>query len=449
MEKYIVCGWWSRSVFGLVRCILLGNCSDFTRELQRFHQLQAEYLFIVNNDIKTVEDLFWYKATKEMRQEKIEVRQKELYRKISVKKRECKTVEDIREYQIWHMDVKTELDALKQEKREIKENLKLVDDCLREKLYTACFDITDMEERIRNTVDLPEYSYGKNERVWDDSGKKEIADVSYVSNVPKVSETSEISDTVENGYANKTESVAPQISLDNLYETSIKENGVDIYEDTKEKVENPVLSVVKRGINEAVKATQEDVHRDILADKIMPEPVNIREIPVTDKATTDSKNENKLTYEAYCRMKPEEKAKAAGFVRMRSFDTVKNVVNLLFYEMGHETGVSEIMAEVKVLYEGMEKYVIELRVSEILKDLSKMEVAYRHLTDKEKAELFDFQMENNDYNLKLYFAVMKAVGIKLSMDEMYEDYQGIYDKTVEMQMEKEACRKNEERGRGR
>lgn len=88
-------------------------------------------------------------------------------------------------------------------------------------------------------------------------------------------------------------------------------------------------------------------------------------------------------------------------------------------------------------------------MSEILKDLSKMEVAYRHLTDKEKAELFDFQVENNDYNLKLYFAVMKAVGIKLSMDEMYEDYQGIYDKTVEMQMEKEACRKNEERGRGR
>lgn len=37
----------------------------------------------------------------------------------------------------------------------------------------------------------------------------------------------------------------------------------------------------------------------------------------------------------------------------------------------------------------------------------------------------------------------------IHMDDMYEDYQGIYDKTVGMQMEKETDRKNEDRGRGR
>ena len=30
MEKSIVCGWWSRSVFRLVRHIMLRNCRDFT-----------------------------------------------------------------------------------------------------------------------------------------------------------------------------------------------------------------------------------------------------------------------------------------------------------------------------------------------------------------------------------------------------------------------------------
>lgn len=33
-------------------------------------------------------------------------------------------------------------------------------------------------------------------------------------------------------------------------------------------------------------------------------------------------------------------------------------------------------------------------------------------------------------------AVLKACGLKLEFDEVYEDYQRIYDKTMEMQGEK-------------
>ncbi len=50
----------------------------YAKELQRFHQLQEEYLFIVKNDIKTIEDLLRYKVTKEMRQENIQARQQQL-----------------------------------------------------------------------------------------------------------------------------------------------------------------------------------------------------------------------------------------------------------------------------------------------------------------------------------------------------------------------------------
>lgn len=46
--------------------------------------------------------------------------------------------------------------------------------------------------------------------------------------------------------------------------------------------------------------------------------------------------------------------------------------------------------------------------------------------------------------LFLVFARVKAFGLKLDCDEVYEDYQRIYDKTLEMQNDK----KNE-RGRGR
>lgn len=417
----------------------------YAKELQRFHQLQEEYLFIVKNDIKTIEDLLRYKVTNEMRQENIQARQKELYRQNSVKKRACNNVEDIRQYQIWHIDVQSELDSLKQEKREIKHKLKLVDECLREKLYTASFEITDMEEQISNTVEMPEYSYGKNERVWEDSGKNAV---SYNSS--------------EELYEDKP--YEERMYEENLYDMEVGADSTDIYGDVS-KEGNSVLSVAKSDINEAVEDMHEDIYGELISDtdstetavdvtERKAEPMRVAtEEAVTDKignalmenAVTDSNiTQNKLTYEAYCQMTPEEKAKAVGFVGMRSFDTVVNVVQAMFYEMEHKTGIDEIMAEAKVLYEGMEKYVTGMRVAEILKDMAKLEISYSSLTDKEKAELFGFRMENSEYNLKLYFAVMKAVGIRQSMDEMYEDYQRIYDKTVEWETRKE-IRKSKER----
>lgn len=240
----------------------------------------------------------------------------------------------------------------------------------------------------------------------------------------------------------------------------VKADSTDFYEDAG-KESNSALSVEKSDINETVEDMHENIYGELISDtdrtEAVPDVTGMEAehmvaamgSTVTENTVTDSNiTQNKLTYEIYCLMTPEEKAKAAGFTGMRSFDTVVNVVQAMFYEMGHKAGIDEIMAEAKVLYEGMEKYVTGLRVAEILKDMAELEVSYSNLTDKEKAELFDFRVEDNEYNLKLYMAVMKAVGIRQSMDEMYEDYQRIYDKTVEMQMEKEVDRKNEERGRG-
>ena len=107
------------------------------------------------------------------------------------------------------------------------------------------------------------------------------------------------------------------------------------------------------------------------------------------------------------------------------------------------------MDEAKVLYEGMEKHVTKLRVDEILGGIEKIGYPYQCLTNKEKAELFNFQLDDNGYNLKLYFAVLKAAGVHYTMDESYEDYQKIYDKTVEMQTEKEIETRDDNRGRAR
>ena len=88
-------------------------------------------------------------------------------------------------------------------------------------------------------------------------------------------------------------------------------------------------------------------------------------------------------------------AEAVGFVRMRSFDTVKSIVEILFCDMEHNTDVNEIMDEAKILYKGMEKYVIKLCTDEIHGGIEKIGYPYQCLTNKEKAELFNFQLDDN------------------------------------------------------
>lgn len=47
------------------------NAAWMAKELQKFHQLQKEYLFLVNNDIKSVESLITYEVLKGMDVERI------------------------------------------------------------------------------------------------------------------------------------------------------------------------------------------------------------------------------------------------------------------------------------------------------------------------------------------------------------------------------------------
>ena len=77
--------------------------AKYAEDLKRFHQLQDEYLLIVNNDIKSVVDLVDFIGEQEEKIQQIEDRQKEIYRESSSRKRSIKNEEQYREYQIWHM----------------------------------------------------------------------------------------------------------------------------------------------------------------------------------------------------------------------------------------------------------------------------------------------------------------------------------------------------------
>ena len=130
--------------------------AKYTEDLKRFHQLQDEYLLLVNNDIKSVVELVDFIGEQKEKIQQIEDRQHEIYRESSRRKRSIKNEEQYREYQIWHVEVQEELDELKQEKKDIKRQIQLADGIIKEDLYTAYYAVSGKEEIVADRdVEIP------------------------------------------------------------------------------------------------------------------------------------------------------------------------------------------------------------------------------------------------------------------------------------------------------
>ena len=347
------------------------NAAWMAKELQKFHQMQKEYLFLVNNDIKSVEGLITYEVLKGMDVERISNRQKEIYKESGARKRACKTIADVREFQIWHMQAQEELDDLKAEKREIKDNLKLVEGCKKELQQFTMLDLVSIEEKVSNTVQVPEYPYG-------DERAETVMDV----------------------------------------------------------VENDLDAVGDMEVSVEVKANAEEY----IDDK------NLSEAEFTDVEENMDKSVN---YESFMSMSPEDMAGILGFDRRVGIDEVHSKVSSFVRDVKSYVDGNEIMDVAKLVYKGMRANFIKQRAEEIVEAINSMGLSYPCLTDKEKAELFRFLPDDNNYNLELHMAILKACGLKLEFDEVYEDYQRIYDKTMEMQDEKMNERGESVRGRAR
>lgn len=130
--------------------------AKYAEDLKRFHRLQDEYLLLVNNDIKSVVELVDFIGEQEEKIQQIDDRQKEIYRESSSRKRSIKNEEQYREYQIWHVEVQEELDELKQEKRNVKRQIQLADDIIKEDLYTVYYVVSEKEEIVADRdVEIP------------------------------------------------------------------------------------------------------------------------------------------------------------------------------------------------------------------------------------------------------------------------------------------------------
>ena len=344
------------------------------KELERMKQLQEQYLFLVNNNIKTVEGLVTYQVLGERDVEKISERQQELYQQNRARKRSCKTEEDIRDYQIWHMGVQAELDELKAEKKALNKNLRIAEGCVEEYKKFSMLDFSTSEDEIRNSIEVPEYPYAEEKNI-----ALSVNDA--VSDMEDISVMNESEDYDISLGAEVCEQISAEDTMDATVGDASEANNVEKY--------------------------------------------------VGDRP------DDKGSYEAYKKMTPMEKAQMHGFRELNSYDTVRSVVQMKFLDMGHIADVDELLEETDLIYKGMCELVVKNKTEEILDEIKQRGIAFDDLSVIEKARMLQFQPDNNSYNIQLYSAVCKVCGVDTSdEDKIFEDYQAIYEKTLEMEQER-------------
>ena len=310
--------------------------AKYTEDLKRFHQLQDEYLLLVNNDIKSVVELVDFIGEQKEKIQQIEDRQNEIYRESSSRKRSIKNEEQYREYQIWHVEVQEELDELKQEKRELKRQLQLADSIVKEDLYTAYYAVSENEKIVADRdIEIPGM---EDEAV----SKKDVA-VEPGTNV-----------VVINPDNNQNEIGRQKEPTDGVRKQQTNLDGIGI----PEPHNSPDVNVVRVG--------------ESMTD-------------VTDKSE---------------------------FVGTRETESVDKA-----------------------------DWIVR-RISEL--------GGYENVSDSVKADIFGFDIADVSGSMRLFSDVMKRMGIKLDGDELYEEFQRIYDESVD----RDACKDKAEdkmwnRGRGR
>lgn len=308
--------------------------AKYTEDLKRFHQLQDEYLLIVNNDIKSVVDLVDFINEQEEKIQQIEDRQHEIYRESSSRKRSIKNEEQYREYQIWHVEVQEELDKLKQEKKDIKRQIQLVDDIIKEDLYTAYYAVSGKEKIVADRdVDIP----GMEEDMLDERTAEMV--------------------------------VEPDANVE---------------------IMNPynIQNEIGRQKEQADRSRKQQSDLDGIG---IPEPHNSPDVNV-----------------------------------VRVGESIINV-----------TGKSEL-----VEYE--EKEPVD-KAGWIVRRISELG-GYENVSDSVKTDIFGFDIADISGSIRLFSDVMKRLGIKPDGDELYKEFQRIYDESVGRDTDKD---KMWNRGRGR
>lgn len=381
------------------------NAAKYAEDLKRFHQLQDEYLMLVDNNIRDFSDLLDYRSEQAKEIKDIDDRQHEIYRLNSSKKRAIKTDEQYRDYQLWHMDMQKKLDVLKQQKKEAKKQIGLVDMAIKENLYTAYHDVPKMEELVEdNEIVIPQMEEAVVCKVQTDEvhvmGVEEAdVGVSIIDVVPQEEEQENV--VSDDKYGDDLE-YARERSYSEVYsDAAVQECRGDDGKESYESYTEEVYSGKAKSI------------------------VSMERLPVE----TITESNSFYSYADYVVSSDEERIQIVGINGNDDVMEVYEKLNSFFKQNGHKTDFDELCEEANRLATVVRKNVVADKADKIARELAACG-PYKYLKTSVKADAFKFDVSDAGGNLKLFMSVLVKLGIKLDGDQLYAEYQNIYDETV-------------------
>jgi len=381
------------------------NAVKYAEDLKRFHQLQDEYLMLVDNNIRDFSDLLDYRSEQEKKMKEIDDRQHEIYRLGSSKKRAIKTEEQYRNYQLWHMDMQKELDVLKQQKKDAKKQIGLVDMAIKENLYTAYHDVPEMGELI----DEEEIVIPQREEMAVHKGHTDEVDV---MEVERTEEGVSVTDAAFlEGKQGKDAS--EDMCVADLEYVGKAGDG-ETYPDVPEQK--------YRGND--LKESYENFTEEMYGSKSEP-AMDMEEVV----AETNVKDKSFYSYADYQVSSDEEKIRMAGVNENDDVLAVYEKLNSFFKQIGHEADFDRLYEESKRLVDVVKKNVVADKAEKVARELWAYG-PYKYLKTSVKANAFKFDVSDAGGNLKLFMSVLDKLGVKLDGVQLYEEYQKIYDETV-------------------
>ena len=401
------------------------NAVKYTEDLKRFHQLQDEYLMLVDNNIRDFSDLLDYRSEQEKKMKEIDDRQHEIYRLSSGKKRAIKTDEQYRNYQLWHVDMQKELDLLKQQKKEAKNQIGLVDMAIKENLYTAYHDVPEMGELIdEEEIVIPQME----EAV---ACKVQIDEVVALE-VERADVGVSVVDTIHREKKQEKDA-SEDVCVDALEYVEKARNG-------ETTIDVPVQKYCGADLKELYENNTEEAHSSKLKST-----VSMDKLPVM----TITESNSFYSYPDYAVSSDEEKLRMAVIGGNDDVMAVYEKLNSFFKQIGHKADFDELYEEAMRLADVARKSVVADKADKIARKLSEYG-PYKYLKTSVKADAFKFDVSDAGGNLNLFMSVLDKLGVKLDGDQLYEEYQKIYDETVSRNnvYEKEE-EKQWDKGRGR
>lgn len=367
--------------------------AKYAKDLMLFHKLQEEYLFLANNNIRTIEDLLDIRERKLDRIDEITKIQDSIYKQNSSKKRACNSDGEWRAYQQWRIDEYSKLDQLKVEKKEAKNMVTMAERCLTEKLDTAIDVVSEFEEiNSTNKIEIPEFV---GERVVEPKAEI-VREYLYLDN--------------ETVFVDQKPMDKPMV----FYEEELLPN-MD-YNEHQEIPQDKELEQVQDVLLQA-----EDLASERDLQRIAAVRMDVKSELVEHTVSLPDK------FAEYSLLSVEEKVKR---YHMTGKEDAYAMVESYFKRIGHPIYFGEVCDEAKELEKAYKSSLIaeqsELIAVEILVDGITPE-SYSLLSVDSKAKYFEFDMADNNYNLNLYKEVMRKMNQNMSSSELFEGYQEIYE----------------------